>query len=572
MSKGLLPNVKFIFATILICHSFLSSPQPVVSYNPFITGLSLPVDIVNAGDGTNRLFIVEQRGLIKIHDGSTLLSTPFLDLTAATVPGFLSAGSEQGLLSLAFHPNYENPASRFFFIYYTNGAGEITVARYQPSAGNPNIANPTGVVLLTIDKDFANHNGGKLNFGSDGYLYFGTGDGGSANDPGNNAQNGNSLLGKMLRIDVNNFALSGYEIPPTNPFLAVGDGIRDEIWALGLRNPWRWSFDSQTGDMFIGDVGQGAWEEVDYRAAPNTGGINYGWRCFEGDHVNGAVPACTPSGVYVPPVFEYQHNPEGGQSIVGGIVYRGTNPANAAMFGYYIFNDTYNSNTWLMNMNAPGFATTRQPGLPNGISSYGVDESGELYVASLFSNTIYRVMVTGVLPIQLVSFSGNAFSGYNDLKWKTAAEQDVIRFVIEYSINGRDYYPAGELSPANDPNGHNYTFRHYINFNGKIFYRLKIEEANGTDIYSAVIILNNLNTSPVKVYPSIVTDGQLQVVSEKPVNKYSVYNSLGSLIVSKDINGERGYFRVAVPKTGSGVYWIRMEGSGWTETYKFIVH
>jgi len=377
MKRALLPLVQAIaFNTFLFVPFHAIHAQPVIGFNSFITGLSAPVDIVNAGDGSNRLFIVQQRGLIRIYDlnTSTLLSTPFLDVTP-----LLSTGSEQGLLSMAFYPNYEHPDSTYFFIYYTNLAGAIVVARYQPATPTANTANPTGMILLTIPKPFANHNGGKLNFGPDNYLYFGTGDGGSGDDPNGYAQDRNVLLGKMLRIDVKDFSIAGYTIPPDNPYAAPG-GFRDEIWDWGLRNPWRWSFDRSTHAMFIGDVGQGAYEEIDYRPNGSTGSINYGWRCFEGFHVNAAVAPCTPSTLPVTdPVYEYTHDPTtGGMSIVGGYVYRGTNPANAAMVGYYLFSDTYRPNTWLMNTNITGFPTIRQPGLQNGISTYGEDEGGEL--------------------------------------------------------------------------------------------------------------------------------------------------------------------------------------------------
>ncbi len=575
MNKGILHFVKITLVTIpFFLTSFLKA-QPVLSFVNPIGGLSVPVDIVNAGDGSNRLFIVQQRGLIRIYDQntSTLLATPFLDVST-----LLSGGSEQGLLSMAFYPNYEHTDSAYFFIYYTNLAGDIVVARYQPTTPTANTANPaTAVILLAIPKptplsSFSNHNGGKLNFGPDNYLYFGTGDGGSGNDPNQLAQNRNSLLGKMLRIDVKDFSSNAYAIPPDNPYAAPG-GFRDEIWSWGLRNPWRWSFDRLTKAMFIGDVGQSAWEEIDYRPDGSTGSVNYGWRCFEGSSVNAAVAPCTPSTTPVTaPIYEYSHDPTtGGMSIVGGYVYRGTNFTNSPMVGYYIFNDTYRPNTWIMNTNVGGFPTIRQPGLQNGISTFGEDEAGELYVASLFTNLVYRVMVSGTLPIQLVSFSGKGFTGYNELKWKTGTEQNINRFVIEYSINGRDYQSAGEVTPFNDPAGHEYNFRHYINSPGKIYYRIRTMENSGTDLYSAVIMIGGADKSLVKVYPTVVTDGRLQIVAGKAVNHYSIYDSNGGLITAKDMSDVDGYFQVSLPVIVSGVYWIRLDGADWTETHRFII-
>ena len=229
-------------------------------------------------------------------------------------------------------------------MWYTDVNGAVTLARYRRDVTNPDIADPaSGQVLLRYSKPgspyFTNHNGGKLNFGPDGMLYVGTGDGGNGGDPYNNAQNGNSLMGKMLRLNVNSFATSApfYDIPADNPFLAPGDGILDEIYAIGLRNPWRWSFDRSTGDMWIADVGQGAWEEVNWLAAGSTSGVNYGWRCYEANHVygSGCSPAVTDT---IAPIFEYSHNnATGGYSITGGYVYRGA--SYPELQGYYITAD-----------------------------------------------------------------------------------------------------------------------------------------------------------------------------------------------------------------------------------------
>ena len=242
--------VPFLFSA-----SIFAQPVPVLVYSPVVTsGLSSPVDVVNAGDGSNRLFVVQQGGQVRIVSGGALLPGNFLD-----IPDSISGGGERGLLSIAFHPNYES--NRYFFVYYTNTAGDLRITRFQTQAGNPNAADEsTGVVILTIPHPtYSNHNGGKLNFGADGHLYFATGDGGSGGDPDNNSQNGNSLLGKMIRINVDNFTTPPYyTIPADNPYV-TNPSVRDEIFAMGLRNPWRWSFDKETNDMWIADVGQGAW-------------------------------------------------------------------------------------------------------------------------------------------------------------------------------------------------------------------------------------------------------------------------------------------------------------------------
>ena len=249
--------------------SFAQVPQvPATRLQTRVSGLTAPIFVTNAGDGTKRLFIVERGGIIKVLQPGSNVPTDFLNITAKT-----STEGERGLLGLAFHPDYET--NRRFFVYYTQAAGgDIQISEFQASAGNPNVADTTEEPLLTIEHSAnSNHNGGTIAFGADGYLYIATGDGGGQNDPGNNAQNINVLLGKMLRIDVNVAAGQTYAIPPTNPF-ATSAGA-DEIFALGLRNPFRWSFDrGGTNQLWLGDVGQGAWEEVDII----TNGGNYGWR------------------------------------------------------------------------------------------------------------------------------------------------------------------------------------------------------------------------------------------------------------------------------------------------------
>jgi glucose/arabinose dehydrogenase len=276
---------SFFLVTVLVVANPKPAPwqmaaaeaQESIALEPVMTGLTRPVGITSAGDGSGRLFIVLQGGQILVYDGVQLLPTPFLDISS-----LVSCCGEQGLLGLAFHPRYAK--NRFFYLNYTNTAGDTVVARYRASAA-PNVAKPKSArILLTIPQPFSNHNGGQLQFGPDGYLYIGTGDGGSGGDPQNNGQNLGTLLGKILRIDVNGVNRRGsYAIPTDNPFVHT-PGARGEIWAFGLRNPWRFSFDRLTGAMFIGDVGQGNWEEIDIQSRRNKGGKNYGWRLMEGKH------------------------------------------------------------------------------------------------------------------------------------------------------------------------------------------------------------------------------------------------------------------------------------------------
>jgi glucose/arabinose dehydrogenase len=299
------------------------------------------------------------------------------------------SGGERGLLGLAFHPNYA--ANGFFYVNYTRQSdGATVIARYQRSANDPNIADPgSAVILLTVAQPFANHNGGQLRFGPDGYLYIALGDGGSANDPGNRAQNLSTPLGKMLRIDVNNG--SPYGIPPNNPFL--NDGNPDtlaEIWAYGLRHPWRFSFDRLTGDLFIADVGQSAREEINFQPAGTGAGANYGWRVMEGTLCTdlGGGPACfDPS--FTVPVLEYDHGL--GCSVTGGHRYRGS--VYPSLTGQFLYGDFCSGRIWGATQNANGTWTTTQLLLSGfNISTFGEDAAGEVYVAAYNTGVIYRIV------------------------------------------------------------------------------------------------------------------------------------------------------------------------------------
>jgi glucose/arabinose dehydrogenase len=331
-------------------------------------GFDNPVYVTHAGDGSGRLFVVEQSGQIRIIQEGAILPEPFLDLTGIAVDNAF----ERGLLGLAFHPRYAENGQ--FFVNYTDVNGDTAVARYTVSAGDPDRADPDSAqIILRVEQPYPNHNGGDLAFGPDGYLYIGMGDGGSAGDPQGNGQNLNTLLGKMLRLDVD----SGepYAIPPDNPF--AGRSIaQPEIWAYGLRNPWRFSFDRATGDLYIADVGQNAYEEVNFQPADSPGGENYGWDLMEGLHPYEGSPPSDAN--LVLPVAEYAQS-EGGCSVTGGYVYRGQ--ALPELLGVYFFGDYCSGLVWALHRTAEGaweralFTRTTFS-----ISSFGEDEAGELYV------------------------------------------------------------------------------------------------------------------------------------------------------------------------------------------------
>ena len=358
------------------------------------SGLSSPVLVTHAGDGSGRRFVVEQGGKVRIITaGGTLLSAPFIDVTS-----LVSKGGEQGLLGLAFHPRYE--VNGYFFLYYTNTGGDTIINRYRATPAANTASRATGVRVMTIDQPYGNHNGGHMAFGPDNYLYIGTGDGGSSGDPGNRAQSVNSLLGKMLRIDIDHWANGNrYRSPASNPY--VGRTGLDEIWSRGLRNPWRWSFDTPTRRLFIGDVGQGRYEEID-RANPSGStpagrAVNYGWRQLEGRACYNPSSGCSTAGKQAPWIV-YGHAVSGADncSVTGGYVYRGT--ASPVLVGGYIYGDFCSGRIWVADASAYTPAAGRLVHGPGGspdllISSFGQDEAGELYVCDL-GGRIYRITAT----------------------------------------------------------------------------------------------------------------------------------------------------------------------------------
>lgn len=341
-----------------------------------VDGLDRPVQVVDAGDGTDRLFIVEQEGTIRIVRGDRLIAEPFLDIRDR-----VGCCGERGLLSAAFHPNYAD--NGLFFVNYTDKDGDTVVAQYQVPTENVDIADPASArTILTVDQPAANHNGGLLLFGpKDGYLYVGLGDGGGGN--GQNSQDPGTLLGKMLRIDVDGgTANQPYAIPSDNPLVGQA-GARPEIWMLGLRNPWRFSFDRATGDLWIGDVGAGGYEEVNFQPAESSGGENYGWNLMEGttcrveDGCDGLVAPLSGFGR------------ESGCVVTGGFVYRGA--AIPTLAGTYLFADYCSGRIWGLRQDTPNGTVLLGP-METGlrISSFGEDQAGELYVVDL-AGAIYRV-------------------------------------------------------------------------------------------------------------------------------------------------------------------------------------
>ncbi len=393
--KNYMPSIRWVAFFLLLLtlrsvsgqesdgnHSDSSDGAPLaasIQLRQIATGFHRPLYATHAGDGSGRLFIVEQVGKIWILQNGMLQAQPFLNIEDLISSGALRQSfSEQGLLGLAFHPDYQENGA--FFVNYTDKEGSTVVARYQVNLGDANVADPaSGQIIFQLPQPYANHNGGHIEFGPNGYLYIALGDGGAANDPLGAGQNRQLLLGSILRIDVD--SAKPYAIPPDNPYIDNEAG-RDEIWSYGWRNPWRFSFDRETGDMYIADVGQNAWEEINMEPAGSMGGKNYGWNVLEGNHIFAGGDALNS----VPPIFEYSHS--FGCSVTGGVIYRGA--AIPDLQAVYLFGDWCSGRIWGawrdgdLNWQTAEFMNTQFP-----VSSFGEDEAGEVYVID-YEGTVYR--------------------------------------------------------------------------------------------------------------------------------------------------------------------------------------
>ncbi len=540
---------KYLLSLLLfICFERVKS-QPLLSFDTVVTGLNDAVDAEEINDSTHRLFIVERKGKIRIWNGSALSPEPFLDVASLIT----TENAEQGLLSLAFHPNYIS--NGHFYIYYTNTSGEITIARYSRSTADIADAN-SGVVLMTIPKPFRNddifknHNGGNLIFGPDGYLYFGTGDGGSAGDPYNNAQNSNSLLGKILRIDVNNPNPPYYSIPADNPFVG-STTAKPEIIAIGLRNPWRWSFDKQTGDMWIADVGQGLSEEVNMVTPANILNKNYGWRCYEGTLIYGT--GCTIEANNVAPVFEYPHDNEtGGYSITGGYVYRGAE--FPSLHGYYICTDFLTANGWLIKPDGSGgWSTTMQTKWPAGISSFGETANGTLYATTL-SGTLYKVVAGNALPVHVASLTGRETGNKYEINWQVQNEETGDIYIIEKRTNlSEPFTEVSRTAAAGNNVSNNYSVKVAFT-SGQSYYRLKVISVTGQVTYSRIISANGINRQMLRAF---ITGTNLMLKLPPATTSVELFDAAGKSLLKQDTDPTAAQVNIPLATIVRGVITIR---------------
>ncbi len=406
-----------------------------ITLEEFATGFTAPVEIAHAND--SRMFVVQQNGIIKIlQSDGTVNSANFLNISSK-----ITYGGERGLLGLAFHPQY--PSNGYFFVYYNDTGGNITVARYTRSSANPDVADPaTEKIILNLPKPFDNHNGGSIHFAPDGYLWVVTGDGGSGGDPNNNAQNKNSLLGKLLRLDIN--STGAYNIPTGNPFVGI-DGA-DEVWAYGLRNAWKFNFDTVSGNVMIADVGQGQIEEIN-RIPLTQAGINYGWRCYEGNNAYNTT-GCAAQSTMTFPVAAYDHS-VGKCSITGGYIYRGTQ--FPALQGRYFFADY--CSTQIGSLNSDDSITWTSAFSGNNFSTFGVNNQNELFVAAVTSGKIFRITTTN-LGVQENELSNPIKVYPNPASKKIFIEgvKDKNAIVEIINFEGRKVLEQGKIESDNSVN------------------------------------------------------------------------------------------------------------------------
>lgn len=562
--------MRFLFTISLALASLCGFAQPQIVFETIATGFSQPTDITGAGDGSERLFVTEKSGLIRIIDqtDNSILSTPFLNLS-----GQILTNSERGVLGIAFHPDFATNGE-FFVNYISDGTGspspgQTVVSRFTVSPPSSNAASlGTEEVLITISQPFANHNAGDLAFGPDGFLYIPTGDGGSGGDPEDNGQDPQSLLGKMLRIDVDATPASGgpnYVIPADNPFVG-NNSVRDEIWALGLRNPWRISFDRVTGDLWIGDVGQNAREEVDFQPASSTGGENYGWDCREGfieyDGTGSSSNLCGNGSTYTDPLFDYNETPTNGfysQSLTGGFVYRGQRADD--LVGWYLAADFSRDDLYLVPPGGSAANVDRQSSSFNTITTFGEDDDGNLYAAG-FGGNIAHVTTQQTLPADLTEWTAVAEEKQVLLSWATATEDNVSGFRLERSTDGTTFSSIATKSAAGTSDlRQEYAYNDEEPPLGVLYYRLIRTDNDGIEeIYPVrrVYFSGSLADGPILSPNPVIRDLTVQIpeLQETGSVSFRLFSTDGRIVYTRHSSFNAGPQRLqlVLPELPTGIY------------------
>ncbi|MBL0006626.1 MAG: PQQ-dependent sugar dehydrogenase [Saprospiraceae bacterium] len=558
-----LPTLAFLLL------SAIGIAQPTLNFTPLsLSGPALvqPLFMSGCGDGSGRLFVVEKRGTIRIIQNNVVSTDFFLD-----IQDLVMNSGERGLLGLAFHPQY--PTTPYIYVNYViDGTITNRISRFTLNPNNSNdIQENTEFILLEQAGVQTNHKAGGIAFGPDGYLYIGMGDGGGGGDPSNSGQNLETLLAKMLRIDVN--APQGslnYTIPPDNPF--VGEPGRDEIWAYGLRNPWRISFDRETGDFWIADVGQNLWEEVDMVLAGTPGGMNFGWDCREGNH--DYEPGNCGSGTeFTWPIFEYPHScnpcPNGyGASISGGYVYRGSE--HPVLEGFYVCADYVSNYLWMIKV------TSFDPleldvyvqdgnGLAYGLVTFGEDDDGELYASNL-DGVIYSVSASGFLPVQWGSADAHIIQGGNQIDWTIHQTLGIEYFEVQRSLySGFDNFTVvTQVEPVEDQISYKYIdpFIH----TRTVYYRIAAHMSDGSIEYSPFMrILPDTGSKPSLVFDQNHNLWRINIPNEWQNGEVILYDLQGKEVYTRKI-GSQDQLELTPPIT-PGSYFVKVSGEmgTWSE-------
>ncbi|TDE13613.1 PQQ-dependent sugar dehydrogenase [Dyadobacter psychrotolerans] len=557
--------------------------QPSVTLRPVITeNLTAPMQFVHAGDATGRMFVAERAGVIKVFDNSDTKEGLypyrgiFMDISS-----MIYSQGEGGLLSIVFHPEFEQNTTHRgeLFVYFTDNANapnsDLVLRRYKVADPLSYTASVTASdeILRIPHPTYSNHNGGEMHFGpNDGLLYLSVGDGGGAGGPGNNSQrttpasptDKSYLLGKILRLDVNNISQGlAYAIPAGNPF-------SNEVYDYGLRNPFRWSFDRTTGDMWIGDVGQSMREEIDFRPAATAPGVNYGWNCFEGDLPY--TPAAGNCGGFpnFAPAFAYQ-----GVSVIGGVFYRGT---DGVLANYFISADYGSGNIHFTKRNAAndGWETVVKANTIAGIADFdisdiGESESGEVHLVGLASNAIYR-LESVVLPVKLTSFKAVKTAEGARLNWQTSSEENFSNFEVQYSADQGKFQTVGTVASSNQINGTTYQFSHSMPALGNAYYRLKMMDLDKTFEYSRIVSLQTDELAEGGfVRPSLVNSGSMNLLLEGSHQSFELVSTNGAVFHKEDISGKKGPLNIPVNKITSGMYIVRLIGNENVQQQKILI-